>query len=275
MLGQTISTPESTSPSVKRLTFEEYRFYDDGTDIRYELFRGKLIPMPNPSGLHSKICRFLAYRFQQYIITAQLPLVVVSDVGVRTENDSSRIPDIVVCQPHLWEQVCQRKGAGVLDLNEAATLVVEVTSNNWREDYIRKGAEYALIEIDEYWIVDPQKQRVRVLIHPEKDDGYDFTDFEKGQTIISQQFAQLSLTVDELLSPPVVEDLLRADQEEYEKLEQQVIEEQQRAEQERLRAEQQQQRAEQERLRAEQERQRADRMAALLREQGINPDELS
>ena len=252
MLGQTISTLESTSPPIKRLTFEEYRFYDDGTDICYELFRGKLIPMPNPSGLHSKICRFLAYRFQQYIITAQLPLVVVSDVGVRTENDSSRIPDIMVCQPHLWEQVCQRKGAGVLDLNEAVTLVVEVTSNNWPEDYIRKGAEYASIEINEYWIVDPQKQRVRVLTHPEQNDGYDFTDFEKGQTIISQQFAQLSLTVNELLSPPVVEDLLRADHEEHEKLEQQVIEEQQRAEQERLRAEQQQQqRVEQERLRAE------------------------
>jgi len=47
----------------------------------------------------------------------------------------------------------------------------------------------------------------------------------------------------------------------------------QRVEQERLRAEQEQQRAEQERLRAEQERQRADRLAAKLRELGIDPDQ--
>lgn len=47
-----------------------------------------------------------------------------------------------------------------------------------------------------------------------------------------------------------------------------------RAEQERQRAEQERQRAEQERHRAEQERQRADRLAAKLREMGINPEDL-
>ncbi len=49
---------------------------------------------------------------------------------------------------------------------------------------------------------------------------------------------------------------------------------QQWAEQERQRAEQQQHQAEQERQRAEQERQRADRLAAYLRSQGINPDDI-
>ncbi|NES94395.1 MAG: Uma2 family endonuclease [Desertifilum sp. SIO1I2] len=60
---------------------------------------------------------------------------------------------------------------------------------------------------------------------------------------------------------------------------QQVEQERQRAEQERLRAEQEQQRAEQERLRAEQEQQRAEqerlraeRLAARLRELGEDPD---
>ena len=40
------------------------------------------------------------------------------------------------------------------------------------------------------------------------------------------------------------------------------------------RLEQERQRAEQERQRAEQERQRADKLAAYLRSQGINPDEI-
>jgi hypothetical protein len=39
--------------------------------------------------------------------------------------------------------------------------------------------------------------------------------------------------------------------------------------------EQERDRAEQERQRAEQERQRAERLAAYLRSQGINPDEVS
>ncbi|WP_287243290.1 MULTISPECIES: hypothetical protein [unclassified Okeania] len=40
------------------------------------------------------------------------------------------------------------------------------------------------------------------------------------------------------------------------------------------RAEQEKQRAEQEKQRAEQEKQRADRLAEILRERGINPDEI-
>ena len=46
------------------------------------------------------------------------------------------------------------------------------------------------------------------------------------------------------------------------------------AEQERQRAEQERQRAEQERQRAEQERQRAEQLEALLRSQGIDPEEI-
>lgn len=47
-----------------------------------------------------------------------------------------------------------------------------------------------------------------------------------------------------------------------------------RLEQERQQVEQERQRAEQERQRAEQERQRAEKLAAYLRSQGINPDEI-
>lgn len=55
---------------------------------------------------------------------------------------------------------------------------------------------------------------------------------------------------------------------------QRAEQERQRAEQERQRAEQERQRAEQERQRAEQERERGDRLAAKLRELGINPEDL-
>ncbi len=43
----------TTTPAVtKRLTFEEYLAYDDGTDKRYELVDGELIPMSLGSGQH-------------------------------------------------------------------------------------------------------------------------------------------------------------------------------------------------------------------------------
>ncbi len=226
-----------TPTSAKTLTFEEYRFYQGEPDVLYELFRGHLIPMATPTVLYTSICNFLVYQFQRYFATANLSLVATTSTGVRTEEDSSRIPDVVVCTQNLWEQARNRPGAGMLDLDEVPLLVVEVASENWREDYIRKRAEYALINIPEYWIVDPQKERVWVLTNPESEDGYDRTEFKRGQNIISVQFPELDLSVEQVLSPPVVEELIREEQAQRQQLEQ-----------------------------------RTERLAAKLREMGIDPD---
>lgn len=226
-----------TPTSAKTLTFEEYRFYQGEPDVRYELFRGQLIPMATPTGLHIRICNFLVYQFQRYFATANLSLVATTSIGVRTEEDSSRIPDVVVCTQSLWEQVCARPGAGVLDFNEAPLLVVEVASDNWREDYIRKRAEYALIDIPEYWIVDPKKERVWILTNPQSEDGYDRTEFRQSQNIISVEFSELVLSVEQILSPPIVEELIREDTRSRQQIEQ-----------------------------------KTERLAAKLREMGIDPN---
>ncbi len=135
----------------KLLTFEEYRFYQGEPDVLYELFRGSLIPMPTPTSLHTRICHFLVSILRRHFASQNLALIATDITGVRTEVDGSRIPDVVVCSTELWERSCARPGAGILDFGETPTLVIEV---NWREDYLRKRAEYALIDIPEYWIVD-------------------------------------------------------------------------------------------------------------------------
>lgn len=226
-----------TPTSAKRLTFEEYRFYQGEPDVLYELFRGHLIPIATPTVLHTSICQFLVYQFQRYFGTKNLSLVAATTVGVRTEENSSRIPDIIVCTQSLWEQALNRPGSGVLDLDEVPLLVVEVASENWREDYIRKRAEYALIDIPEYWIIDPQKERAWVLSNPQSEDGYERTEFRRGQEMTSVQFPELILAVEQVLNPPVVEELIREEQVKRQQLEQ-----------------------------------RAERLAAKLREMGINPD---
>jgi Uma2 family endonuclease len=236
---------QSINPtSAKILTFEEYRFYQGKSDVLYELFRGYLIPMATPTVLHTSICQFLVYQFQRYFGTQNISLVAATTVGARTEENSSRIPDVIVCSQSLWEEALNRPGAGVFDLDEVPLLVVEVASENWREDYIRKRAEYALIDIPEYWIVDPKKERVWVLSNPESEDGYERTEFKRGQAMISVQFPELVLSVEQVLSPPVVEELIREEQAQQHQLEQRV----------------------------EEEYQRAERLAAKLREMGIDPD---
>ena len=247
--------PEQAQPSTEpKLTFAEYLDYEGEPDVLYELFRGQLIPMPAQSHLHTNICKFLIYKLQRYFAEKNLNLVANSlGTGVRTAENSSRIPDVVVCSQSVWEEVISRPGAGVLDFAEKPILVVEIVSSNRRDDYIIKRSEYELAEIPEYWIVDPQKKRVRVLANATNEEGYSWVDFSEDSSIVSEQFDQLNLSVQQLLNPPVVEQLIKEEQAKIKTLEQE---------------------AETERQRADNERQRAEKLAQRLREMGINPEEI-
>ncbi len=262
------------------LTFQEYLEYVPESDVRYELVKGKLIPMPAATHLHTNICKFLVYKLQRYFAAENLDLVANAlGTGVRTEDNTSRIPDVVVFSKTVWEQVIHRPGAGVLDFEEQPILVVEVVSSNRRDDYEIKRDEYETAKIPEYWIVDPKKKLVRVFTKSRNKEGYTSVDFTEEKTIVSSQFSQLVLSVKELLNPPIVEELIKeeqtttktfqqqaeTEQQRAETLEQQVENERQRAEtleqqveNERQRAETLEQQVENERLRAESERQQAE-----------------
>ena len=60
----TITTP--------KLTFEEYLKYDDGTDTRYELVNGELIPMSLGSGQHGAVTEFFNVSFRSEILRLKL-----------------------------------------------------------------------------------------------------------------------------------------------------------------------------------------------------------
>ena len=252
-------------PEIERLyTFQEYLEYEGEPDVRYELVRGKLVPMSVSPHLHTNICKFLLYKFQRYFAAQNLDLVANAlATGVRTEENSSRIPDVVVFSKTVWEQVIHRPGAGVLDFEEKPLLVVEIVSSNRRDDYVIKRNEYEIAQIAEYWIVDPKKKRVRVFVNPSNEEGYSFVDFTEDTSIVSSQFSQLVLSVKELLDPPLVEELIK--------------EEQLRsfAKQPPLASRPWRPKIKTLEQQAETERQRAEELAQLLREMGVNPDEIN
>jgi Uma2 family endonuclease len=269
----------ASAPAVQKITFEEYLLYEGEIDVRYELFEGQLEAMTPPTALHAAICDFLTAAFQRQIAQNNFPLVTKTNIGVRTSINSSRIPDVIVCSRLLLEGLTERGGAGIFNMGEVPLLIVEVVSEDWRQDYIRKRAEYALIASSEYWIVDPYKQRIWILTEPESENGYERAEFVRGQTIVSTVFPELALTVDEIFLPPPVEDLMRLDLQALEQESQRAEAEAQRAMQESQRADAEYQRAEQERQRAEQaeqelemEREKAKRLADYLRQQGIDPE---
>ncbi|MEZ2276336.1 MAG: Uma2 family endonuclease [Microcoleus sp.] len=230
--------------STQQLTFEEYLNYEGESGVCYELYRGHLIEMPTPTAIHIKIIEFLVYQFRCFFAAHNLPLVAVVTTAVRTEENSSRVPDVMICTQSLWEQVCAQAGSAVLDFEEKPLLVIEVTSQNWRDDYIRKRAEYDLIDILEYWIVDPNLLKIRVCSRPDNEGGYSHQEFLPGQPVQSVQFPEFILSVNEVLSGPLVEDLIREEQAQRQQLEQQN----------------------------QQLGQQVERLAQRLREMGVNMD---
>lgn len=235
--------------STQQLTFKEYLDYQGESGVCYELYRGHLIEMPTPTAIHIKIIEYLVYQFRCFFAAHNLPLVAVVTTAVRTEENSSRVPDVLICTQSLWEQICAKPGSAILDFEEKPLLVIEVTSQNWRDDYIRKRAEYDLIDIPEYWIVDANQPKIRVCSRPENEGSYSQQEFLPGQQVRSVQFAEFILSVSQVLSPPLVEDLIREEQAQREQLEQQN----QQLEQQ-----------------VNVERQRADRLAQRLGELGVD-----
>jgi Uma2 family endonuclease len=235
------------------LTFEEYRVYQGEPDVQYELYKGKLIPMPTATVLHIKICEYLVYKLQHYLAAHNLDLVVKTGLGVRTDENKSRIPDVVVCSQSLLEQAAARPGAGILDFDEKPLLVIEVVSGNRRADYAIKRGEYELANVPEYCIVDPKtgKQKIRLFAFIDGEESYTQTDFLPGEEMISVVFPDLVLSVGEILNPPLVEELVKAEQAQLQELQQQAVIERQRT---------------------QEERQRADRLSVRLRELGVDPD---
>lgn len=155
--------------SAQKLTLDEYLAYDDGTNARYELVDGELLPMSLGTGKHTAIIRLLSKRLDQAIEELGQDWVAVPVmVGVRsprgTRWDTVRIPDITVLPATQLKALENREC--VIDLHEPPPLmVVEVVSESTKStDYRAKWVEYAALDIAEYWIVDPLDTCVTVCV---------------------------------------------------------------------------------------------------------------
>ncbi|HEY9604567.1 MAG TPA: Uma2 family endonuclease, partial [Allocoleopsis sp.] len=189
--------------ATKKLTFEEYLQYDDGTDTHYELVDGELIPMSLGTGKHGAIAKFLERTFDDESARMGMPWTAQKfAVGVRSPRggrwDTSRIPDVTVLPIEQWEALANREA--VIELNEPPPiLVVEIVSESTKNpDYRSKRSEYAVLNIPEYWIVDPLEEVVTVCTLVE--GFYDAVQFRDGERIISLTFPELELTATQALA---------------------------------------------------------------------------
>ncbi|NEQ66346.1 MAG: Uma2 family endonuclease [Symploca sp. SIO2D2] len=184
-----------------KLTFEQYLEYDDGTDNRYELYDGDLIPMPPESKRNIWMSLWLMYELAQMVDRRLVFPTNCCELQVigKTQN---RFPDLVVIRE---EHLIEPEKRCTITLNMAPPqLVVEVVSpyrnqkdENYKRDYIEKRQQYEQRGIPEYWIVDPQARLVTVLLLI--NGRYQATEFTGNQRIVSLIFPELELTAKQVL----------------------------------------------------------------------------
>ncbi|MDJ0661807.1 MAG: Uma2 family endonuclease [Crocosphaera sp.] len=184
------------------LTLEKYLQYEDKTDTNYELVNGELVAMTLGMGQHGEIADFLNYCFRQEItrlgqpwVSKQMVIGIQSPRGTRC--DTVRIPDVVVLLTSQWQQLQNREA--VILLNEPSPiLVVEVVSESTKTiDYRAKRSEYSVLDIAEYWIVDPLQEKVTILSLSE--GFYDETIFTSSDRVKSSTFTEFNYTVSQIL----------------------------------------------------------------------------
>ena len=183
------------------LTLVEYLAYDDGTDMRYELVNGELVPMAQPTGIHGGMCEFINDSFRFEIQRLQLPLIskqelIAVQTGQVRGKITCRVPDVVVITSDQWQEMRFREA--VLT-DSVPLLVVEIVSDSTRNiDYRKKRAEYNAIEIPEYWIIDFSDRKVTVLF---LEDGlYEEIVYRGDEVIKSLLFHELKLTPSQIFN---------------------------------------------------------------------------
>jgi Uma2 family endonuclease len=129
------------------------------TNRLVELVDGRLKVLPTPSILHQRIVDYLHNALQRFVERYRLGEALFAPLPVRIRKDTLREPEVIFVSR-------ERLGRPEDKRLDGADLVMEVVSpddGSYERDYEEKRADYAARKIPEYWIVDPQSERMTVL----------------------------------------------------------------------------------------------------------------
>ncbi|MEL6552837.1 MAG: Uma2 family endonuclease [Cyanobacteria bacterium J06621_11] len=192
-----------TTTATRSLTFTEFTNSCPDNGKRYELINGKIVELM-ATRAHDDVADFIYDAFRDEVKRSKANLKVTRFGSVKTLRDDGlqqgRTPDVSVIDRTVWNADLKAYTA----LEEPIQLAVEVTSTNWRDDYLYKLAEYEALGIFEYWIVDylalgaaryiGSPKTPTISIYQLEDGEYKLQQFRGGAVISSATFPQLQLT---------------------------------------------------------------------------------
>jgi len=184
-----------TVTTTRKITFEEYLTYDDGTDKRYEFNDGELIEVTPATVFHNDVMMFLAFFLQSVIQQSKLPYCVRVNSTEIFNGKKTRRPDVLIMTLE------QKQGLGNQPdmLYEPCLLAIEIVSPTCRTvDTVEKREEYAQFGIPEYWIVDFLLGIFSVLSLA--NGTYVEKVYRENEQILSSIFPDLDLSMNQVMS---------------------------------------------------------------------------
>ncbi len=140
-----------------QLTYEDYlQFPDDGK--RHEIIEGDHYMTPAPRTKHQKISVNLATAMASFAKQHKLGLVLTAPCDVVLSDENVVQPDLLF--------VATARAAIVTEDNiqGAPDLIVEILSESSRKkDEVTKRKLYERFGVQEYWIVDPELEIVKIF----------------------------------------------------------------------------------------------------------------
>ena len=177
-------------PQERLYTTDDIYTLPEGT--RAELIDGRIYYMALPSRKHQDIAGELFSIIRNYIVNkggSFKPYIAPFAVFLNADDKNYVEPDISV--------ICDKSKLTDKGCTGAPDWIIEIVSpGSRRMDYLTKLFKYRSAGVREYWIVDPDKNRILVYNFETEDTGdYTFTDTVKAgiHPDLSIDFSQLNI----------------------------------------------------------------------------------
>lgn len=176
-----------------RFTYEDYvLFPDDGK--RHELIEGEHYVTPSPTTRHQRVLGDIFASLRRYLQTRPIGVVYFAPCDVVLSEQDVVQPDLLYISEARAHIVTDKNIQGAPDL------VVEIVSESSRRlDELTKRKFYERFGVEEYWIVDPELDTMK--IYTRSGDAFERArelSKETGDTLESALFPGLSLALAEL-----------------------------------------------------------------------------
>ena len=173
-----------------KLTYDDYRKTPD--DERWELLDGELVMAPSPNVPHQDIAGSLFVFLKLFVDQMGLGRVFIAPLDVVLSDTNVVQPDLLFVSTERQHIVTETNIQGTPDL-VVEVLSPSTTSRDWRI----KLDLYAQHGVQEYWVVDPEAQRIWVMVQTEGSLS-ETANHGRGDTLVSPLLTGFSASLDQV-----------------------------------------------------------------------------